>query len=470
MAHPPTLAPALRATPTAGGAAASPIAALLRIPIGADASPCDLLHETPLPRLDAAAAAEALTFAFASGDGDVLSRIVDATPVAASSFLPEDFQADLELERFVRQHMPVTVQGHRRPISTSYLLRVLSQPPLDRAHVAFRQDICAELASSPSLVERLESLYVNLEYFRARVSRPSVGRQDGIDRRLSILTAVRAVVESLAWDFAGSTSGLSRLHDYGQALGRGSGYRRLCELLEIENHRAEIDLRIVVGFDGRIRTLQPLEKRPNRSSSFYATPFGRAWTWLSLLVGGYRIGSGEVLSRLIDDVLSELERDVVFFFQLLGDLQVYLATLGFRRAALDLGLETCLPELRDGGSRSIEGLFRAPEIPRFGIPHVDRVAHGITYRIVVPGCYAIEVTVACPHRSCASLGNEESAPAMRNDVEPRRRRQLITAHANAIRAARVHTANPVVKEQVVRFHPIARTGRMRILHYDGKHG
>ena len=231
----------------------------------------------------------------------------------------------------------------------------------------FRQGICAELASSPPLVERFEALYVRLQQFRVRISRPSVGIQDGIDRRLGILGAVRAVIESLSQDFAGTTSGLTRLHQFGQAMASTLGYRRLCELLDYEHKRAELDLRVGIGFDGRIRSFQTIERREKRSNSFYATPLGRLWTALSLLVGGYRAGTGELLSRLIDGVFSELESEVLFFFQLIGDLEVYLGALGFRRMAAEAGLAVCLPELSDRGPRSlsapVQSLARGREAP-----------------------------------------------------------------------------------------------------------
>ncbi|HTV20360.1 MAG TPA: hypothetical protein VMG12_16870, partial [Polyangiaceae bacterium] len=135
------------------------------MPTGGDGSPCDLLHDVPIARLDLAAAREALTFAFASGDGDVFTRLLDHTPVAPSSFDAEDFGRDLELEAFVERCMPILASGHRRPASGNYVLRVLSSPPLERAHVEFRQAICAELASSPPLAERFEELYVRLRLF-----------------------------------------------------------------------------------------------------------------------------------------------------------------------------------------------------------------------------------------------------------------------------------------------------------------
>src|SRR5207244_188449 len=83
----------------------------------------------------------------------------------------------------------------------------------------------------------------------------------------------------------------------------------------------EIDLRVGVGFDGRIRSFQAIERRENRSNAFYTTPLGRLWAYLSLLLSGVRATPGEVLSRLVDGVFSELEAQVIFFFQLIGDIE-----------------------------------------------------------------------------------------------------------------------------------------------------
>ncbi|MEO8180643.1 MAG: DNA mismatch repair protein [Deltaproteobacteria bacterium] len=346
------------ARPADGVRAPDPASPLLFVPIGRDSSPCDLLHEQPLGRLELRGALEALSFAFASGDGDVFTRLLEHSPTAPSLFDPNDFVRDLDLWQFVERCMPVFARGHRRPAqSLGYLLRVVASPPRERAHLELRQRICAELASSPALAERLEELYVRLRQFRDRISRPSVGIQDGIERRLGILHATRAVIESLSSDFAGTTSGLQRLHRFGQAIVESTGYRRLCELLAYEQHRAEVDLRISVGFDGRVRSFQALEQRENRSNAFYATAFGRLWTRLLLLASGYRTSTGELLSRLVDAVFSELEPQVIYFFQLLGDVEVYLAALGFRRLAAEAGLVVCLPELSEHGPRSLSGLF-----------------------------------------------------------------------------------------------------------------
>jgi DNA mismatch repair protein MutS2 len=357
MSNPSILQLNAQDRPAGNGAGSSPPSPLLFVPIGRDRSPCDLLYDVPIERLDLDGAREALGFAFASGDGDVFTRLLEHTPTAPSLFVAADFARDLQLEHFVERCMPVLARGQRRPESPGYLLRVLCSPPRERAHVDFRQAICAELASSPALAERLEELYVRLRLFRDRISRPSVGTQGGIDRRLGILAAARIVIESLYTDFAGTTSGLERLHEYGRAIAESPGYRRLCELLAYEQSKAEVDLRISLGFDGRVRSFETLELRENRSNAFYATPFGRLWTRLLLLLRGYRASTHELLSRLVDSVFSELEAHVVFFFQLIGDVEVYLAALGFRRLALAAGLAVCLPELSTQGPRTLVGLF-----------------------------------------------------------------------------------------------------------------
>ncbi len=335
----------------------SPASPPLFVPTGRDRSPCDLLYDTPIERLDLASAREALTFAFASGDADVFTSLLDHTPTAPTSFLAADFERDLELARFVERCLPVVARGHARAGSRQYLLRVLSCPPTERSHVEFRQRICAELAGSPPLAERLEELYVRLLQFRERISRPGVGVQGSVERRLGVLDALRAVIEALSEGFDGTTSGLRRLYDYGQAIAQSTGYQRLTELCDYERKRAEVDLRISVGFDGRIRSFELLEQREPRSNAFYSTPLGRLWTRLSLLIGGYQASTAELLSRLVDSVFSELEAEVLFLFQLIGDIEIYLGALGFRQLAERAGHAVCLPEFSSGGARLVVALF-----------------------------------------------------------------------------------------------------------------
>ena len=63
------------------------------------------------------------------------------------------------------------------------------------------------------------------------------------------------------------------------------------------------------------------------------------------------------MSRLVDGVFGALEGQVVFLFQLIGDMEVYLAALGLRRLAGEAGLSVCLAQLDERGPRSFSGLF-----------------------------------------------------------------------------------------------------------------
>lgn len=320
-------------------------------------SACDLLHHAPLRRCDEPRAAEALAFAFAGGDGDVFANLLEQPPVAASSFEPGDFRQNLFLDVFVGKCLPVHIGGKRRDISQAHLVGLLCAPPDDARHMEFRQAILRELCESPRLRKHLEELYLWTWQFRDLLSRSCVGAQEGVARRLSILTSVRSIVDSLVHGFGDCRSGLSRLGQFGRRIAADAGFQRLTELLDYEKNRAEVDVRLSVGFDGRIRSFQAIERRPNRSNAFYSSQLGRFWTSLCLMFAGYRASSGEVLSRLLDGVFSGLEPQLVQLFPLIGDLEFYLAALNFRDHAASVGQETCLPEVANSGSRQLVGLF-----------------------------------------------------------------------------------------------------------------
>jgi DNA mismatch repair protein MutS2 len=54
---------------------------------------------------------------------------------------------------------------------------------------------------------------------------------------------------------------------------------------------------------------------------------------------------GEVTERLFDDVFAGLEESTALLFQLLGDMEFYLAALGLSDLARDKGLTVCIPEI-----------------------------------------------------------------------------------------------------------------------------
>jgi DNA mismatch repair protein MutS2 len=165
----------------------------------------------------------------------------------------------------------------------------------------------------------------------------------------------------LAESFSGATSGLARLRENGAAVVASKGYERLAAVLDHEAHMGTVDLRVRVGSDGELRTFQIVAVRENTTNPFHASPIGRFFARLSLLLRGYRMNGGEVLERLFDDVFAALEESVSLLFQLLGDIEVYLAVLGFRDRAVAKGLSVCFPELvhADGApsGMSFRGLF-----------------------------------------------------------------------------------------------------------------
>ena len=324
----------------------------------AGASPCDLLHASPFRRIDTQAAVHALTFAFSGGDvGDGFARLLDKAELAPSLFVPDDFANDVFLREFVGRCLAVKVQGHERSVHASHLFRLVSLPPADMSHARFRQAIFSELRSAPQTRKQIEKLHGFLTQFRDLMGRRGVTVPSGTELRLGILRAMRRVVELLAAGFADCESGLRRLHEYGQGLAGLPGFKRLCELLDYERNRGEVDIRLRLGFDGHVRGFQTLERRENKSSAFYSSAFGRFFTRLGLFFRGIHASASELLNRLADDVFSGLEPHVVFFFQLIGDLEFYLAGMSFHDLAQAAGHRLCIPEFREEGMPSYRRLF-----------------------------------------------------------------------------------------------------------------
>jgi DNA mismatch repair protein MutS2 len=163
-------------------------------------------------------------------------------------------------------------------------------------------------------------------------------------RRLDILGAAKRSVDALAAGFAAARSGLARLREFGQETQASAAYARLAALLDYDENLSTLDVRVRIGSDGRVRGLEMLQLRENSGNWFYASPVGRIWAKLSLLLRGYRLGQQEIVSRLIDGVYDGLEDEFVQLFQLMGDMEFYLAALAFRDLAEARGLEVCLPD------------------------------------------------------------------------------------------------------------------------------
>lgn len=318
----------------------------------------DLLCAEPTIRVDLATLRQTLVFAFAtSGEIDQFERALSEAALPESAWESEHFARDLFLQDLVDGGFPVRIGARVQQPCTPYLLRVISSPPKDPAIVPFRRRILEELTSDKQLRADFEQLYLDITRLRALLC---TGRQPARWlRRLEILRALHGVLAKMAGSFAGASSGLSRIREHGAEVIAGEAYQRLDALLDHEANLGTVDLRVGVGSDGEMRTFQIVAVRENKANPFHASPIGRWLAKLALFLRGYRMTGGEVSERLFDDVFAGLEQSAALLFQLLGDMEVYLAALGFRDRALAKGLDVCFPELVDGSTSGMtfRGLF-----------------------------------------------------------------------------------------------------------------
>ena len=323
----------------------------------------DLLSSEPAVRLDAASLKQTLTFAFASGaPGSALAQAIESATLPPSTWDPGAFADQLFLSDFVASCLRVRIDNRPFAVDQANLRRILSRPPSNWEEVHFRRTLLGELASSPELRTELERVYVHLYELRSLLEvQPLARRLDANRRRLDILSAVKRSIDDMADSFQHAESGLSRMREFGVQARSTTGYARLSALLDYDENLSTLDVRVRIGFDGRVRGLEMLAIRENAGNWFYASPLGRLWAKLSLLLRGYRLSEQEVLARLIDGVFDGLEEEFVQLVQLMGDIEFYLAALAFRDLAKAKGLGVCLPEFQEPGEppglRQIEGLY-----------------------------------------------------------------------------------------------------------------
>ena len=329
----------------------------------------DLLHPTPLARIDAENTKLAIALAFASGvSGGVFSEALDQAKVAPSTWEPATFADDLFLPQFVALCLKIRINGHEPVFATKHLANLLAHPPADRDVVLHRRAILAELMTSADLRSSLEHLYVTLCRFRGLLEgATSTGKWDQNRRQLDILQLVKEIVDCTATRFTSATSGLSALTKFGTRVQAGEPYRSLADLLRYDERLATLKLEVRVGADGKIRGFEVLAIQENDANPFVMSPWRRWFGKLELFVRGFRFSDGEVMARLIDAVFDGLESELVPLVQLLGDCEFYLGALGFHDRALEAGLAVSLPELV------------APEQPRalLGLFNPLLLAHGV---------------------------------------------------------------------------------------------
>jgi DNA mismatch repair protein MutS2 len=250
----------------------------------------------------------------------------------------------------------VVIEGKAYPRSSALLRRILCSPPTDPNVVAFRQGVCRELDEQPALRGAVERLYRELFHLRSLLTRTTTTRVDPFERRLAVLRALRNTAK-VAGELGGARSGLHRVCAWGAEVMASPSYARLVELLAYEEGSAEIDVRLRLGFDGTIRELSVVGRRENTESSFHMGPASRFAARFGLFVRGYDFSIHGLFARLADEVFEGLVDAFLPVFPLMGDLEFYLASLGFRDLARSQGLSVALPSFGQGRGHELADLF-----------------------------------------------------------------------------------------------------------------
>jgi DNA mismatch repair protein MutS2 len=325
----------------------------------------NLFSVTPIPdlmcadaavRVDVASLRQTLVFAFAAGGGlDAFDDAIAKAALPPSSWGRANFARDVYLDELIERSLSLRIGGKSYRTCARYLARAIGEPPRDLPNVDIRRAVLGELATSPNIRTAVESVYVAIVRLRgllcaARQPAPRV-------RRMEILRAARDAFELLATSFGGSTSALSRLRLFGESVVASDAHRRLVALLDHDEHLSSLDLRVRVGGDGEVRTMEIVAVRENNANPFYVSALRRLIVRFVLLLRGYRTTGGEVAERLLSDVFAGMEENVALLFQVLGDIELYLASLSFRDRAIERGLAVSLPEVADGGALRLDGLF-----------------------------------------------------------------------------------------------------------------
>jgi DNA mismatch repair protein MutS2 len=316
----------------------------------------DLMCADAAVRVDLAALRQALVFAFAAGGSmEAFDDAINKATLPPSSWGRANFGRDIYLDELIERSLAVRVAGTAYRTCGRYLARVIGEPPRDVRDIEVRRGVLSELASSDDMRGALERVYVSIVRLRtllcaARQPAPRV-------RRIEILRAARETFESVATSFAGTTSALSRLREFGAMVVATDAHRRVVALLDHDEHLASLDLRVRIGADGEVRAMEIVAVRENSQNPFYVSALRRLFVRLVLLLRGYRTTGGEVAERLLSEAFAGIEDHVALLFQLLGDIEPYLASLSFRDRALAKGLAVSLPELTEGGELRLDGLF-----------------------------------------------------------------------------------------------------------------
>ena len=323
----------------------------------------DLLHAEPRAWGDLSGAAELVRFAFEGGDcAGVFDTLVEAMPVAPTSFVVESFASQLHLDALIDSslHLRLATPAGTKVLAPNkrVLRRLLETPPSSADDCATRQAVLRELAATRARRDELERLYLAMRRLRDALEMATSTEPNLVRRKVAVLVGLQETVNALADGFDGATSLLGRLREKGLAIRARDAWKRLTDLVDLEGNLATVDVRVRLGSDGTVRGFGVLAIRENHESDLLPGPFLRLIGRLVAFLRGHRYGENEIVVRLLEEVFAPFVDDVVDVLGATGALELYLASLGFADLAKDKGLSVCLPTFVEGvGERKLEGVF-----------------------------------------------------------------------------------------------------------------
>lgn len=315
----------------------------------------DLLHHAPIVTTDLDLLRSAVRFGFESGDaGGLLTGAVDEAASSPSHFGTESFATGLFLKEIISGLLPIIVPDGILVPSQAFLARTLSSPPDDPRDVVLRQEILAELCAKEELHEPLVRALETLRELRNLLDDRPMSGGETVRRKIEVLQTLRRFFE-LGATFHGASSALKRFGEFAKTVTESDAFTRLVDLLRHESKMTELQVRLVLDYEGKIRDYEVLEHTPVAGNPVVRSTWRRVWERILGFLRGHRYGEHEVILRIIDDIFEELEDAIVPSFALIGHLEFYASALAFRARVQAAGLDVCLPSF--GEEVALEGLF-----------------------------------------------------------------------------------------------------------------
>ncbi len=320
----------------------------------------DILNLEPRISGNQDAVHELLELAFLGrDDAKGIERQLSVFQGTGTGWSLEQFAEDLFVDELIRSCFTIRIGGLRFPINQAFLYNVLSDPPTHLEAVRFRQDILRELEADEQLFANIEKLYQELSQLLSMFKQPDHSARLDINTfRLDLLKLSKWIIDWMVTGFETASSGLRRLHDVGLAIQASQAYRTLADLLDYESRLSTLRLSVQIGADGELKDLRIDDIRENKDNQFYRGRVKRLWDRLKLFgLYGYRLSAKDIVGRLLREVYLRISPSLAPLVQLIGQLELYLSALSFKRQVESEGLAMSLAEFDNSRPTDLHAVF-----------------------------------------------------------------------------------------------------------------